>query len=111
MQIRRTSRSPTPREGPVHPFALFLASASLSGLVSMSGLALTPVALLAAILGAWRFSADLGWTSNFFVTKGLLSRYQLWFSVAIVAQASSFLLHRATKNRELALESEPDRIG
>jgi hypothetical protein len=110
MQSGRTSHSSTPREGPLHPFALFLAAASLSGLVSISGV-LTPVALLAAILGTWRFSADLGWTSNFFVTRGLLSRYQLWFSVAIVAQASSILLNRAMKSRELALEAEPDRVA
>ena len=45
---------------------------SLLNAVSISGLMLTPVAFLAAVLGAWRFSADLGWTSGFFIAGGWL---------------------------------------
>jgi hypothetical protein len=63
--------------------------------MSMSALLLTPIAFLAAVLGAWRVSADLGWTNGFFVVGGCFSRYQLWFAIAVGAQTSSFLLNRA----------------
>ncbi|MGA7410901.1 MAG: hypothetical protein WBW33_10470 [Bryobacteraceae bacterium] len=67
--------------------------------VSMSELLLAPIALLACVLGAWRFSADLGWTSGFFIAGGWFSRYQLWITVAIAAQTSAFLLNRVMTNR------------
>jgi len=65
----------------------------------MSGLVLTLVAVLAAALGVWRLGADPGWTSRFFVNSGLLSRYQLWFALAIGAQTSAFILNRWVANR------------
>jgi hypothetical protein len=60
----------------------------------MSGLLLTLLAVLAAAMGAWRLGVDPGWTSAFFIASGLLSRYQLWFAVAIGAQTSAFILNR-----------------
>ncbi len=74
---------------------LFVVSASMLGLV------LTPVAVLAAVLGAWRLGADPGWTSDFFIADGLLSRYPLWFAVSIAAQISSFLLNRWVTNQNI----------
>ena len=72
--------------------ALLMASASMSGLV------LTPVAVLAGVLGAWRLGADPGWTTNFFIADGVLSRYQLWFAVAVAAQVSALVLDRWVSN-------------
>ena len=69
----------------------------------MSGLFLTLLAVLAGALGTWRLGVDPGWTSPFFVATGLLSRYQLWFAVAIGAQASAFILNRWVANQVLAL--------
>jgi hypothetical protein len=60
----------------------------------MSGLLLTLLAVLAGALGAWRLGVDPGWTGPFFVAGGLLSRYQLWFALAIAAQTSAFSLNR-----------------
>lgn len=60
----------------------------------MSGLMLTAVAVLAGVLGIWRLGADLGWTSQFFIAGGFLSRYQLWSAIALGAQASAFALNR-----------------
>jgi len=60
----------------------------------MSGLALTLLAVLTGTLGVWRLAADPGWTSPFFVDRGLLSRYQLWFAVAISEQTFAFALNR-----------------
>ena len=82
------------------PSALYVAG--------MSGPLLTPIAFLACVLGAWRLTADLGWTSDFFIARGWLSRYQLWFAVAIAAQTSALLLNRVMKTRKLeAVVSQP----
>jgi hypothetical protein len=62
--------------------------------VSMSGLALTLLAVMAGALGVWRLGADPGWTGAFFVAGGLFSRYQLWFALAVAAQTSAFILNR-----------------
>ena len=75
--------------------------------VSMSAPLLTPIAFLACVLGAWRFTADLGWTSGFFIARGWLSRYQLWFVVAVAAQTSAFLLTRVMTNRKLEAVASP----
>lgn len=53
-----------------------------------------PVAVLAGALGCWRFGADPGWTTHFFIASGLLSHWQAWFAVAIGVQASSRGLDR-----------------
>jgi hypothetical protein len=71
--------------------------------VSMLGLVLTPVAVLAGVLGVWRLGADLGWTKAFFIADGLLSRYQLWIAVAITMQASAFILNRWVASRKSEL--------
>jgi hypothetical protein len=42
----------------------------------------TPTAVVAGVLGAWRLSADLGWTDAFFITSGLFSHWQVWFALA-----------------------------
>lgn len=62
--------------------------------VSIWGSVLTPIAVLAGVLGAWRLGADLGWTSKFLVADGLFSRYQVWFAIAIGAQTSASILNR-----------------
>ena len=56
--------------------------------LSMFALLLTPVAVVAAALGVWRLGADPGWTSQFFITDGLLSHWQAWFAVGIGAHTS-----------------------
>jgi hypothetical protein len=76
---------------------LFVAFASMSGLV------LTLIAVLSGVLGAWRYSADPGWTGKFFLSDGLLSHYQLWFAVTIGAQASASILNRWVTNRNADL--------
>ena len=73
---------------------IFRTSAQIVPAVSMSGLVLTLMAVLAAALGAWRLGVDPGWTGPFFVAGGWLSRYQLWFAFAIGAQTSAFILNR-----------------
>jgi hypothetical protein len=77
----------------------FHTSAQILPAASMSGLFLTLLAVLAGALGAWRLGVDPGWTSPFFVARGLFSRYQLWFAVALGAQTSAFTLNRWVANQ------------
>ncbi len=75
---------------PVHELRLGQRAVSISELVS------APTALLAGVLGLWRLAADLGWTSPFFISRGLLSHHQSWFAIAVgVPVAASILKRRA----------------
>jgi len=78
-----------------HASALFIAS------VPMAGLVLSPLAVIEGVLGAWRLGSDAGWTSDFFIADGLLSRYQLWFAIAVGAQASVLILDRWVANQNV----------
>jgi len=55
---------------------------------------MTPVAVMAWALGCWRIAADLRWTGEFAIAKGLFSHWQVWIAVAIAVQFGAFLLHR-----------------
>jgi hypothetical protein len=60
---------------------------------------MTPVAVMAAALGVWRMAADLKWTGEFAISKGIFSHWQVWIAVAVAVQFAAFLLHRyATRN-------------
>ena len=56
------------------------------------GLLLTPVAVVAGALAAWRLGVDAGWTNTFFVAAGFLSHWQVWCALAIGAQAGAWSL-------------------
>jgi len=60
----------------------------------MFAVLLTPVAVLAGVLGVWRLGADLGWTNQFFITNGFLSHWQAWFAVAIGMHTSACCLKK-----------------
>src|ERR1700682_669516 len=60
--------------------------------LSLLGLLLTPVAVIAGGLGAWRFGADAGWTNTFFIADGLLSHWQVWCAFAFGLQACAYTL-------------------
>jgi hypothetical protein len=55
---------------------------------------LTPMAFLAALMGLWRVSADLGLTSSFVIPAGFFSHWQVWFAAAVLVQCCSRLLNR-----------------
>jgi hypothetical protein len=74
----------------------------LQSSASMAGLLLTPVAGIAAALGAWKLTSDPGWTGSFFIRNGLLSRYQFWFAASIGAQTAAVLLKRWANQRRVA---------
>ncbi len=55
---------------------------------------LTPVAVMAAALGAWGLAAGPNWTSNFAIRTGLWSHWQVWLAFAVVLQTGAHFLNR-----------------
>jgi hypothetical protein len=55
---------------------------------------MTPVALTAYVLAFWRLGADLNFVDEFFISKGLFSRWQVWLALAIVVQLAGKELGR-----------------
>jgi hypothetical protein len=62
---------------------------------ALLGLLLTPVAVAAGALSAWRFGVDAGWTRTFFIAGGWLSHWQVWCAFAITAEIGAFSLSLA----------------
>lgn len=77
-----------------------IAQVRFTAAFSLLGLLLTPVAIVTAVLGAWRFGADAGWTNPFFIADGVMSHWQVWFAFAIGVQASAHALRRGMVNRD-----------
>lgn len=69
--------------------------------MGLAGL-LTPVALLATVLGLWRIAADMNWTGSFAITEGFFSHWQVWLGAAFVLQLCASLLNRYAKAGETA---------
>lgn len=61
---------------------------------SLVGILLTPVAVAAGALAAWRFGMDAGWTNAFFISHGILSHWQVWFALAGGAEVFAYSLRR-----------------
>ncbi len=53
-----------------------------------------PASLGAFLLAFWRLGADLGWTSEFLITDGLLRHWQLWAALGISMIACEGYLSR-----------------
>jgi hypothetical protein len=65
---------------------------------------LKPVALLAYVLAGWRLGADMNWTGEFFISKGLLSHWQVWLALAIGTQiTAAHLAPRADEHDDLII--------
>lgn len=58
---------------------------------------LTPGAVMACVLALWRLAADVGDTSQFPITNGLFSHWQVWFGTAAIVQFLAIVLNRYGK--------------
>lgn len=98
MGVRRTTLSrmrvvirfgKAPRTGTIRPkgpeFAL-----------AVSAL-LTPAAVATSILGLWRIAADLKWASDFAISSGFFSHWQVWIASAILLEVCSRVLSRYSR--------------
>jgi hypothetical protein len=52
------------------------------------------VALAGYVMAFWRLGADLNWLSEFFISNGLLSRWQVWLALAMATHAGAHYLNR-----------------
>lgn len=77
---------------------------------ALLGFLLTPAALVAFVLGCWRLGSDLDWAGDFFIHKGLLSHWQVWFVVATMIQFASTPLLRVGERRRDILKSRGARL-
>lgn len=60
---------------------------------------LKPASMAAFLLAFWRFSADLGWTSDFMIAEGVMSHWQIWAALGMSMLAGqSFLSRRLVRN-------------
>lgn len=55
---------------------------------------LMPAALMAFTLAFWRIAADLHWTGDFFITRGILSHWQVWLVASAVLLLGASVLNR-----------------
>ena len=63
---------------------------------------LSPAAVTAAALAAWKVTADLNLTRTFAITSGFFSHWQVWLGAAIALQVCSRLLNRYAKTGDTA---------
>jgi hypothetical protein len=60
----------------------------------------TPLSLMAYVLGFWRLASDMG-MAGAFVFSGLLSHWQIWIALALSLHSSAFLLNRYGRGQDL----------
>lgn len=65
---------------------------------------LTPVSVAGYALALWRLGADLDWTSEFFISDGVLSKWQVWLALAVATQAAAHHLNNRTARSDDAAE-------
>jgi hypothetical protein len=63
---------------------------------------LSPVALIALVLGIWRLGADLGWTGDFVISEGFFSHWMVWMALALALQSAATSLSRLERKRAAA---------
>lgn len=63
---------------------------------------LTPAALMASVLAAWRIAADLNFAGSFAIATGFFSHWQVWLGAAIALQLCSRVLNRYGRGNDEA---------
>ncbi len=67
-----------------------------------------PAAVMAGDLAVWRFGADLQWTSEFAISSGLLSHWQVWLAIFLGLESAAIVLNRVgLRGRRVAAERKP----
>ncbi len=59
---------------------------------------LVPSALLAFVMAFWSMAADIRWTSDFIISRGLLSHWQIWLIAAFILAFSARLLDQYARS-------------
>jgi hypothetical protein len=75
------------------------------------GALLTLGAITAGILGLWRIAADLKWASDFAISTGLFSHWQVWIAGSAALEVCSRFLHRYARQHSIVEEvEEPEKV-
>ncbi len=64
---------------------------------------MTPLTLMMFVMGLWRLGSDAGGATEFPVTDGLWSHWQMWIGASAMSHFASVLLNRYGKNGYLGL--------
>jgi hypothetical protein len=73
------------------------------------GALLTPAAVATSLLGFWGIAADLKWTSNFAISSGFFSHWQVWLLGGALLQMAALLLRHYAGPVDLPEEVPDDR--
>lgn len=63
---------------------------------------MAPFALAGYTLAFWRLGADLNWAREFFITKGLLSRWQVWLAIGAATHIAANQINRLGRSDKTA---------
>ena len=70
-------------------------------LAMAGGALLRPAALMAYVLGFWRFAADLGFANPFAASTSTLSHWQVWIPAAALLHIAARMLDRYGRGDDL----------
>jgi hypothetical protein len=69
-----------------------------------------PASLVAMVLGLWRLTADMEWTSTFPISTGFFSHWQVWIALAIGLKfGASALLAKVRTEQDSQAAAKTDR--
>jgi hypothetical protein len=91
VRIRLRKSSPEARQVPE--------KVTVEELAHGAAMLLVPVYLSAWAMTAWRLGADMRIMGPFFVTEGVFSHWQVWFTLAIAIQAAA----KSLRNRKSSM--------
>lgn len=74
--------------------------------VSALGGLVTLIAVSCLMLGVWRLTWDLGWTSSFVISDGFWSHWQVWMAFTIAFSALAVRLVRYGRPRDVSGEDD-----
>jgi hypothetical protein len=73
-----------------------------------AGALLTLAAVAAGVLGLWRIAADLDLTSDFAISSGFFSHWQVWIAAAVLLEVGSRFLQRHARRQSAATPPQED---
>jgi hypothetical protein len=77
-------------------------------IAAMAGGIMTMASVACLMLAAWRLTADLNWTDEFFIRTGLLSHWQIWLALTIATSTASVRLWRYIRVMEAMERDLPE---
>jgi hypothetical protein len=71
---------------------------------------MTPATLMMFVMAGWRIGSDLQLATEFPISEGVWSHWQMWGAVAFGSHVASVLLNRYGKNGKMAIGSTLARM-